>query len=422
MFLLVVVFGQFYLIFSKDGSIPHMTGFPEIIPSHPSPERLKKPQKGEWSYEPERDARNVGLSRAQCDAAFPDLYYEIDRAVEVWQKRKHKISRHDIDISWRNDAAFQVLIEDNQLRILETKNTYQNDGYRKRTLYMLSQLHRALLGAAAAGEGVPDVEFSVTVDDISLIPNTQMDTHSIWAFTRRLVDRDQDRLWLMPDFNFFASSPIGSSYLDMQRRAKLHDKFIVDKIPKAVWRGARWTNAGMRGHLLDLTKDREWADVKETDLKNGTNIMAMDDLCRYMFVVHTEGRSWSGRLKFLLNCDSLPIVHDLDWTTEYYHLFVPDGPDQNYIPVHRDFSDLEEKVAYFLAHPVQAQRVVDNAVNTFRSRYTSPAAEACYWRRLIQGWSEVAFKPEPYKTVAVNTTGRTTEERHLRGITYEEFL
>lgn len=174
-FLLVVILLQFYLIVSQDGSrgsVPHMAGFP-TRPFLASPRPLKQPHSDPWSFDTERDARNIGLSWAQCDAAFPDLYFEVDRAVSVWQKREHTISQDDIEISWRRDAAFQVLIHDNQLRILQTKNTWQNDGYRKRTLYVLSQLHRALLGAAAAGEAVPNVEFAVTVDDISLIPNPQ---------------------------------------------------------------------------------------------------------------------------------------------------------------------------------------------------------------------------------------------------------
>ena len=151
-----------------------MAGFPtRPIPSSPKPLKQPKGKSDTWFYETERDARNIGFSQAQCDAAFPDLYYEIDRAVSVWQKREHTISQDDIEISWRKDAAFQVLIQDSQLRILKTKNTWQNEGYRKRTLYILSQLHRALLGAAAAGESVPNIEFAVTVDDISLIPNTQ---------------------------------------------------------------------------------------------------------------------------------------------------------------------------------------------------------------------------------------------------------
>ena len=129
-----------------------------------------------------------------------------------------------------------------------------------------------------------------------------------------------------------------------------------------------------------------------------------------------------GRLKFLLNCNSLPIVHDLDWTAEFYHLLVPEGPNQNYIAVKRDFSDLEEKVTYFLEHAEEAQRISENAVATFRSRYTSLAAEACYWRRLIQGWSEVAFDPDPYETVTVDISGTSVAKQQFRGITYEEFL
>lgn len=249
-----------------------------------------------------------------------------------------------------------------------------------------------------------------------------MDTHTIWAFARKLQNQAEQRLWLMPDFNFFASTPVGSSYLEMQRRAALHDKPIMDKIPKVVWRGVKWTNEYVRGHLLDVAKDKEWADVKEISWKNGTDVMRMDELCRYMFVGHTEGRSWSGRLKFLLNCNSLPIIHDLEWTAEFYHLLIPEGPDQNYVPVNREFSDLEEKIQYFMDHPREAQRIADNAVATFRDRYLSLAAEACYWRRMIYGWSQVAFKPEPFEDDAVMVSGEEYQENKLRGITYEEWL
>ena len=150
-----------------------------------------------------------------------------------------------------------------------------------------------------------------------LIRGYRMDTHSIWAFTRKVIDHDQDRLWVMPDFNFFASPPIGSSYLDMQRRAKIHDSRLMDKIPKVVWRGVEWTNKFVRGHLLDLTKGKDWADVMEVNWENKTNVMRMDDLCRYMFVVHTEGRSWSGELKLTV---VEPIFHSARCTS------VPDSP------------------------------------------------------------------------------------------------
>lgn len=205
----------------------------------------------------------------------------------------------------------------------------------------------------------------------------------------------------------------------METRAKAHDKPYVDKIPKAAWRGVRWTNEPIRGNLLDKTHGKDWADVKEMEWKNKTNFMRMEDLCRYAFVVHTEGRSWSGRLKYILNCNSVPVIHKLDWMAHLYHLLIPDGPDQNYLPVERDFSDLERKVTHLLDHPDEAQRIADNAVKMFRSRYTTMAAESCYWRRMVKGWSEVAFEPEIYETRTVEVGGEVIEERVVRGRTYE---
>ncbi|KAK5173846.1 uncharacterized protein LTR77_002527 [Saxophila tyrrhenica] len=419
-FLFAVVLLQFYLIISETG-VPKAPSFTHSRPSDDKPKHkapVKEEEKfspDEWTYDSARDHQNIGLTSAQCDQAFPDLYYEIDRAAAVWREQKHTISRKDISIDWRKDAAFQAMTYDNQLRIIRTKNTWQQKGYKRRALYVLAQLNRALLGAAAAGETMPNIEFSVVVDDMSLIPGAKNDTHSIWAFTRRKASKAEDRLWIVPDFNFYAAPPRASSFIEQQRRSAVHDAYVMDKIPKAIWRGAKWTNEYVRGHLLDVSKGKDWADIEEVDWKTPNNTMTMDDMCRYMFTVHTEGRSWSGRLKFLLNCDSVLVAHKLDWTAEFYHLLKPSGPDQNYIAVNREFSDLEEKINYYLENPQEAQRIADNAAATFRARYISPAAESCYWRRLIQTYSEVSFAPDPYVMVKRNRTGEEIEEKQGSG-------
>lgn len=371
----------------------------------------------EWHFVTARDANNIALSSAQCDAAFPDLYFEIDRSVKLWTDRRHRISSQDTSIAWRRDAAFRLLIHDNWIRILETRDI-MNSAYRQRTLSVLHQLHKAVLGATIAGETLPTIEFAVTVDDMSLIPNAENDTHAIWAFTRRLIDTDQDRTWLIPDFNFWSGPGPDGGFYEVQRRAHRHNAFMLDKIPKAVWRGVVWTNQALRDALVQITKGKAWADVAETVWETKTNLMSLEDLCQYAFVIHTEGRSWSGRLKYLLNCDSLPIVHELDWTTHYYHLLEPNGTMQNYVPVHRNWSDLETKVEYYLAHPFEAQVIADQAVATFRDRYLTAAAEACYWRRLIQGYSKVAEEPETFEPESGDGAGAEM----LRGISFEDFV
>lgn len=376
------------------------------------PQQAPSSQPSHIIFDANRDATNVALSRQSCEASFPDLYHEVDRAVDYWHGRNHIITLEDVDLSWRGDAMFKVLIHDNELRILETRHSYEQ--YQDRVLAVVHQLHRALEGAKEARDTMPTVEFSVTVDDLSLIPAGKNDAITTWTFARKLGDVNQERLWLMPDFNFWSAPIAGGTieYEETRSLAKQHDSLLIDKIPQVIWRGARWTNEAVRGPLIDATANQTWADVKVTNWEKKENVLPMQDMCDYMFPAHTEGRSWSGRLKYLLSCNSLPVVHDLEWTAHYYHLLVASGPKQNHVRVKRDWSNLERKVKWFLKHPNDAQRVADNAVATFRDLYITPAAEACYWRRLIDGWSTVAFTPDPYEA----------DGKGLRGIGFEEFM
>ena len=104
------------------------------------------------------------------EAAFPKLYYEIERAVSVWRRRGHTISKSDIDISQRDDAAFTILLYDNQLSVTSNTTRWFRGGWRKRAISVLSQIHRAIDGAVTAGESVPNVEFAVTVGDMAVMP------------------------------------------------------------------------------------------------------------------------------------------------------------------------------------------------------------------------------------------------------------
>ena len=80
----------------------------------------------------------------------------------------------------------------------------------------------------------------------------------------------------------------------MRRRAKLNDAPLSQKIPKAVWRGVMWTNRAIRSKLLEEAEGKDWSDVLEIDWDERKNMIQSEDFCRYMFVVHTEGGSWSG--------------------------------------------------------------------------------------------------------------------------------
>jgi len=429
--LLVILVTQNILFWRSSGNTQgHTTS---LSTSHRKPPSTSKAQTTapahpkEWLFAPQKDSENFALNKKQCDLAFPRLWLEINRSVSVW---KNNISRPitvgDISLDSQSGGVFRALIHENQLRILETKGILDQGGSQmpfERAIAAWQQIHRAILGATAAGEKLPSIEFSASVDDKPNLPEGESDdTQTLWAFCRHRKTTAHDRVFLMPDFNFWSWRGVAGSFAEMQAHGKDFDRPLADKIPKLAWRGAIWTNPGIRGSLREMTKDKSWADVLEFDWATRANFVSIEDLCRFAFLAHTEGRSWSGRLKYLLNCESVTVIHELDWTAHYYHLLNSEGHDQNYMPVKRDFSDLEDKVQYYISHPSEAQHIADNAIATFRERYLTLAAEACYWRRLIEGWNEVSDSPEIYEYSQVNVSGVSEIKRRLRGVAFEELI
>jgi hypothetical protein len=106
----------------------------------------------------------------------------------------------------------------------------------------------------------------------------------------------------------------------------------------------------------------------------------------------------------------------MQWIQHHHHLLVANGTNQNYVEVERDFSDLGTVMDHLATHLEEAKRIADNGVRTFRERYLTPAAEACYWRTLIHGWAAVSFEPQKFE---MNPT--TSASNKLRGMRFETF-
>ncbi|CAK1359703.1 hypothetical protein CB0940_05860 [Cercospora beticola] len=370
------------------------------------------------------------LGANDCNAKFPDLYYEIERASVYWKNKKHAISKDDVDISWHPTGMFEggairFLIHENKVRVLESINAMLDPkgSIGERGTSFLHLLQRALESATASGEVLPTIEASIVLQDVSS-PPTEDGTHSFWTWARpshdvhfnrtteyngETVHYEQfwkyttfERLWLIPNFDFWYTSSIGY-YTKAVEDAMQRDNMA--KISKVAWRGTRWVNPDVREHLVKVTEGKPWADVMFSDTMTHENHIDIADFCKYAFTVHTEGFSYSGRLNHLLNCNSLPFIHQLNWNLHYYHLLRKDGPDQNYVDVKDDFSDLEEKVLHYLAHPEEAQRITANHIATFREHYLTADATSCYLRRLVHEYASVAFTPETTRSNIDGTTG-----------------
>lgn len=396
------------VLFSLFGNLPYR--LKPIHPNHDPTHDFSKPlpvsvEGRNWTYSPARDSRNLGLSDEQCDAAFPGLYTEIDRTRDYFGPRsirQKQVKLYEKDTGYYNHSQVHVLIYNGQMYIIdEVKGACD----KQRGHAGLANLYRSIISVPDPST-IPNVEFILDTEDT---PTQHMPKNRVvWGWTRPM---DKMGTWVAPDFDGWAfPNPDLGAYVSFRERVKLVEQPFEAKDARAVWRGTVVLNS-LRGSLVNATQDKEWADVqKMRDAR-----MHMADFCKYQFPIHTEGNSWSGRLRYLQNCHSAVVVHQpLKYQAHYYDLLVADGPDQNYIKVANDFSDLEEKIEYYRANPLEAERIANNSVSAFRDRYLTPAAEACYWRRMIKNWSEVqAFEPTAYTDVKQKDGSTWKKQRGL---------
>lgn len=174
--------------------------------------------------------------------------------------------------------------------------------------------------------------------------------------------------------------------------------------------------------MYQATRGKNWADIEEVKWQNRTEVsvgsaasaISMVDHCNYQYLLHTEGRSYSGRGKYLLNCGSVVVMHKSERIEPHQDVHVKSGAERNIVEVERDFSDLERKMQQLLNQPELAEWIAKNSQKTFRDRYMTPAAQACYWRKLLHAWASVSFQPEPFEVVS--------GKARLRGVPFETFV
>lgn len=346
--------------------------------------------------------------------AFPEQYAEISRARE-FHDTQGGIKQDQIKF-WTKEpdkahGQLKLLIYDGDLYVVGEKAGVVD---RNRYLHGGAMIYRAI-ASIPDPRVLPNVEFTIDrMDHPNPTPNRPGRT--VWAWTRHIDDK---HTWVMPDFNGWASSDwdrVGG-YRAFREKSKKYLTPFREKTKKLLWRGQLDVGkvvSPIRTALLAASKDKPWSDVEDIRWGGKGTAIDMEKHCSWQFLAHTEGNSWSGRLRNLVNCNSAIIIHGpLQWVAHFYPILKSEGPEQNYIATKNDWSDLEEKMDHFLAHQEEAEKIAEQGRRTFRDRYMTPAAEACYIRRMIYEWAKVQkWEPKLYKD---------KEMEHMRGVSWERF-
>lgn len=407
---------------------------------------------------------NLSLTTSECEAAFPGLTWSIQDVIAqgpfILHPKNSPVLGRISSSPTSSSSSSPKIYPKYTLSILQAqrKKDLSQEMLNSRSA-SLHQIHRALLTAPPSDP----ILVNNKQEDIIFSLNFQDQPYGTsWAYSRQAdpnsrpghSDGNPDaRTFLMPHFSFWAwKLPfIGSMWRAADAITSIEEgsaKGFASKIPKAVWRGTTWFNSvhnpRLRANLLAATKGKPWADVealhwdtttastgKTGSSPNGggggggrtaSNSLPIEDFCRYKYVLHTEGVTYSGRFQFLQMCESVVLTPPIGWMQHTTHLvkplfssslttstttkgwtpseegtkrawptnYGPESEEANIVFVAPDWSDLEETIAWLETHPDVAAGIARRQREMFvGGGYFSPAAETCYWRALVRGWGEV---------------------------------
>jgi protein glucosyltransferase len=252
-----------------------------------------------------------------------------------------------------------------------------NGNERERILGTLAQIDRSLSTSPASDLAIPNIEFSLSLDDL---PLRSQEHGSFLGYTKK-ASREYDDIWLMPNYAYWSwNYTHAPSWNSIRREITDAEKEVpwAKKDPRVVWRG-KIKMARLRSELVRISQGKSWSDVKPVVINDAKDshtrdVMNLRDFCGYKFTVQTEGTSYSGRLKYLQLCRSALITHPLEWQEFHTHLMRLAGPDINFIEASENFGNLESAMEYYTKHDDEAEEIARNSYETFARRYLTPAA------------------------------------------------
>ncbi|WP_456296422.1 glycosyltransferase [Vibrio sp. AK197] len=172
--------------------------------------------------------------------------------------------------------------------------------------------------------------------------------------------------------SFVKSRPINednSNSVLLKLNAIRHYQFANDtldyrnKKDDVVWRGTGFRPN--RRLLLDKYFHHPRCNVGRTDTKKGEQPefvvprMSIEEQLQYKFILSLEGKDVATNLKWIMSSNSLCITPKLRYETWFMEGRLEAGV--HYVEIKDDFSDLIEKMDYYLANPQEAEKIIKNA-------------------------------------------------------------
>lgn len=167
-------------------------------------------------------------------------------------------------------------------------------------------------------------------------------------------------------------------------------KQFVDKIDKVIFRGSvksskqrqLFIETFRNNNRVDTADTRSGHSAQETGTARQITLYTHLD---YKFIMTFEGNDIASNIRWVMSTNSIAVMprpRNESWFMEGRLI-----PDYHYIEVKDDYSDLEEKIDYYIAHPEEAQAIIDHA-NAYTQQFRDARQERLISLLVLQKYFE----------------------------------
>jgi hypothetical protein len=146
----------------------------------------------------------------------------------------------------------------------------------------------------------------------------------------------------------------------------INDPYNYDnKLDKFVWRGHFSPKKENRFDFLKKFHDKNYlCNVGSTTyIKDYSHFkkkyMSIKEQLKYKFIICLEGNDVATSLQWVMSSNSIAVMPKPKYETWFMEGTLI--PDYHYVKILNDYSDLEEKINYYLQNPNKAKNIVNNA-------------------------------------------------------------
>lgn len=171
----------------------------------------------------------------------------------------------------------------------------------------------------------------------------------------------------------------------------VEDKYaFTDKKNGLVWRGGAYQ--ANRKLFVDKFWDQPGFNVGQTNKPKEKQpwqkpFLSIAEQLKYKFVACPEGNDVATNLKWVMSSNSLAVMPKPRYETWFMEGVLE--ADAHYIAVKDDYSDLEEKMAYYAEHPKEADEIIRNA-HLHVARFIDPDLEDLLCLKVLERYVELS--------------------------------